>query len=120
MVDVVVMRRGSGWVVVAVAGEVDFRSADSLYDQALRLMDGDAGCLVLDFSQVAFCDSSGISALVGIMRELRARGGGLIVAAAPDRVTRAMRQMGMHHFIPVHDSVATALDTLPGPGADVP
>ncbi|MEU7229980.1 STAS domain-containing protein [Streptomyces chrestomyceticus] len=75
-------------------------------------MDG-AGCLLLGFSAVTFCDSSGISALIGLMREARLRHGTLALAGAPDRVDRALHQIGPHHFVPVYPDVDAASAAAP-------
>lgn len=108
-IGVRLMREVDGRVIVAVVGEVDHTTADPLYEEALKLLEPTAGHLVLDFSRVGFCDSSGISALVGIMRAVRARQGSVVVAAAPDRVSRALHQVGLQHFIPIKASVGEAL-----------
>ncbi|KAA6223765.1 anti-sigma factor antagonist [Streptomyces albofaciens JCM 4342] len=107
-------RRMGTWTVAAVTGEIDFSSADALYSQARRLISEGPGCLLLDFSAVTFCDSSGISSLIGLMREARIRHGTLALAAAPERVSRALHQIGLHHFIPVYPDIEAALAAAPG------
>lgn len=108
------MRQVGDWTVAAVAGDIDFTSADTLYTQGHQLLVNGPGCLLLDFSAVTFCDSSGISALIGLMREARLHHGTLALAGAPDRVGRALHQIGLHHFIPVYPDIDAALTAAPG------
>jgi anti-anti-sigma factor len=51
-----------------LAGEIDMSGRDDLVAAATGLIPISSGLLVLDFSGVTFCDSSGISALVTIYR----------------------------------------------------
>ncbi|XVS61973.1 STAS domain-containing protein [Actinosynnema sp. CA-299493] len=62
-----------------------------------------AAHLTLDFSGVAFCDSSGMSALLGIWiwRCLHAHGGTLTVTAVPANIAKALRLGGLDQIITV-------------------
>jgi anti-sigma B factor antagonist len=54
---------------LAVAGEIDMSTAESLYQQARGLIDGHHPAqFVLDLGEVTFCDSLGVAALVRIYR----------------------------------------------------
>jgi len=53
---------------LAVAGEIDMFTAESLYQQARRLVDASVSRLVLDLGDVTFCDSLGVAALVRIYK----------------------------------------------------
>ncbi|MEU4745745.1 STAS domain-containing protein [Actinosynnema sp. NPDC023658] len=87
---------------VEVCGEIDYTTAQGLYADALALADDGGHHRVLDFAGVEFCDSSGLSALLGIWRRLHADGGTLTVVAAPAHVAKAMRVGGMDRLITVH------------------
>ena len=89
-------------VVIGVGGEIDHATAPRMHDDVLALTNGGTVHLLLDFSGVAFCDSSGMSALLGIWRRLHARGGTLTVTAAPANVAKAMRIGGVDRLITVH------------------
>jgi anti-sigma B factor antagonist len=53
---------------LAVTGEIDMFTAESLYQQARRLVDQSVSLLVLDLGGVTFCDSLGVAALVRIYK----------------------------------------------------
>lgn len=72
------VRIGSGYVRLALAGEVDLSSVDVLLKgQGDALADAATGRLhgvVVDLDRVTFLDSTGIGALVGGFREASAAG----------------------------------------------
>ncbi|WPO73144.1 STAS domain-containing protein [Streptomyces sp. KN37] len=59
-------RPGPHVAIAAVIGDVDMRTAPSLRTQALEIIQQGPPHVVLDLAQVGFCDSSGLSALIGI------------------------------------------------------
>src|SRR5262249_6076725 len=59
-----VERHNTTEVVLAVAGEIDLGTAPELEKVSLSLLDERPRSLVLDLSEVPFCDSSGIGVLV--------------------------------------------------------
>src|SRR5262249_61485859 len=60
--------RVSDEATLTVGGEIDLATAESLYARASALVDGSTTVLVLDLSEVTFCDSLGVAALVRIYR----------------------------------------------------
>jgi len=67
--------------------EVDCANCDQLEAEIRRVADGFDRRLVIDLAAVSFLDSSGMRVLVVIDRELRTRGGELVLA----NLTRAVR-----------------------------
>lgn len=87
--------------VIDVAGEIDHSSAAGVHDRVVALTGTTPTRLVLNFTQVSFCDSSGLSALLGIWRRVHAYGGTLTVVAAPSNVANALRRGGLSPHITV-------------------
>jgi anti-sigma B factor antagonist len=58
----------AGEASLAVTGEIDMMTAESLYERASSLVADDTRLLVLDMGGVTFCDSLGVAALVRIFR----------------------------------------------------
>jgi anti-sigma B factor antagonist len=69
--------------------------------------------LVLDLSEVPFCDSSGLSALIMLHRWAGEAGGSLTLAAVPDRMVRLLQMSGVDQAIPVQPTTREALDRHP-------
>jgi anti-sigma B factor antagonist len=59
---------------VAVEGDLDLASAPLLMDRAARVLDPGGGELTIDLAGVAFCDSSGITALIKLRQRCDERG----------------------------------------------
>ncbi|MGX7829836.1 STAS domain-containing protein [Actinokineospora sp. 24-640] len=107
LVTVVLTTTDRDRVVIGLHGEIDHATAARVHDDVLTLVDSapDTGTrgvhVLLDFSHVRFCDSSGMSALLGIWRRLHAHGGTLTVAALPANIAKALRIGGLDQIIPV-------------------
>jgi len=108
--EVTVQPDRDGRSVVAFAGELVHGTEPEIWDRVVRLVDDGQTRLVLDLSQVPFCDSTGLGLMVRIQR-LTGLHGGWIRIAAPSRDLRRMLQItNLDRFLPVYDSVAEAID----------
>ncbi|MEU9107181.1 STAS domain-containing protein [Streptomyces xanthophaeus] len=95
--------------VAAVSGAIDFHTAPHLRTGALELIEQGHHQLVLDLTGVTFCDSSGLSALIGIWHAAQGAGGSLALAAVPDRLMRLLTLTGLHtvmSILPATDALA--------------
>ncbi|MFA6232560.1 MAG: STAS domain-containing protein [Bacteroidota bacterium] len=68
--------------------------------------------LVLDFSEVTFCDSSGLSAILLAERQLREREGGLIVVDAIGKVRSLFEIAKLTDIIPLVSTIDEARDLI--------
>ncbi|MFD9124777.1 STAS domain-containing protein [Kitasatospora sp. NPDC059571] len=103
--------------VVAVAGTLDLRTAPVLYQDATDLIDRHP-VLIVDLTDVTFCDSSGLNALLRLYRRSREVAGELILAAPPPHVARLLSLTGSDRLLQVYGTVAEA--RAAGPAADRP
>ncbi|MCY0954067.1 STAS domain-containing protein [Streptomyces sp. H27-S2] len=95
--------------LAAVTGDIDFDTAPSLRDRALNLLAQGHHHLILDVADVSFCDSSGLNALIGIMRCAQEQGGTLSLAAVPDRLLHLLQMTGLDTVLPTHPTATEAL-----------
>lgn len=89
--------------VVRVNGELDAATAP-LLDEALRravAVDGETTRLVLDFSNLAFVDSAGLSVLVSAHKRLQRDGAELVVAAPSAAVRRLFDIAGLDRVLTI-------------------
>lgn len=75
---------------ILVAGELDLASAPLLRTVLTNQIAAGLEEIVLDLSQLAFCDSSGLSVLVWAHQELAAAGGKLVLRAPSNPVQRLL------------------------------
>ncbi|MEU6810461.1 STAS domain-containing protein [Streptomyces sp. NPDC046831] len=105
---VTVRRTGDRHTVLTLTGALDFRTADALYEQVSAAM-ADCRHLVLDLSEVAFCDSSGLSTLLRLLRHAESSDVTLALAAVPAQMARLLAITGAHAVFSLHASLPEAL-----------
>ncbi|WP_030338405.1 STAS domain-containing protein [Streptomyces sp. NRRL S-1022] len=98
--------------IATVLGDVDTRTADTLRHEASEILEQGCPHLVLDLSQVGFCDSAGLSALIGLWHAAQAVGGALRLVNVPDRLMRMLVLTGVDAVLPVHATAAEAVTTM--------
>lgn len=83
---------------MALHGELDLASSPLL--QALvDTIDGRPSWLMLDLSDLEFCDVSGLSALLAVQQHLARRGASLVLANPQPIMARVLAITGLdHHF----------------------
>ncbi|MET9496924.1 STAS domain-containing protein [Streptomyces sp. NPDC006552] len=101
-----------GLAIVAVAGDLDTRTADTLRHQACEIIQQECPHLILDLSETGFCDSAGLSALIGLWHATQAAGGALALAHIPDRLMRMLTLTGVDAVLPAHATAAEAVTTM--------
>jgi anti-sigma B factor antagonist len=90
----------NGCAMLRIHGELDISSADQLR-RAVAPHLAAGGRLVLDLSQVTFCDSTGLAVLVGFHKRLAAVGGGLELYAPVQRVQHLLMITGLNRVFTV-------------------
>src|SRR5579863_8371654 len=112
------VRRVRGYMVVAVAGEVDIATVTRLRERLFELA-ASGRTLVVDLDQVSFIDSAGLAALVGAARRAGAHGASLQVVCARPRTRQLFRLTGLDGPVPLARTLDCALQSLaaarPGP-----
>ena len=83
--------------LVALVGDLDLATADELP----ALLGDCRGRVVLDLADVAFCDSSGLTALLHEQDRLRQGGGDLLVRTPPASLVTLLRVLGLEQLLPV-------------------
>ncbi len=99
--------------VAVLSGELDIASAPVLREQLLDVLRPQASKLIVDLSQVSFCDASGLTVLVGTNRRARLLGGVLRLAAPPSPVAMALRITGLDLQLDIFPTVSAAIAGAP-------
>ncbi|SRR6266849_4448471 len=126
------VRRERGYVIVAVAGEIDIATVTGLRERFSGLT-ASGRPLIADLDQVSFIDSAGLGALVGVAKRAGQYGGSLHVVCGRRQVRQLFGLTGLDRQIPLARTLAEALESLgatrenpasgqrrPGPQAPVP
>ena len=112
-----VMSVGSGddgCVAVLLEGELDLEVCDALESALRALSSGTGQHLVLDLRRLRFLDSTGLRAIVSIVRSVEREGGTLRLIQGPWQIRRVFELTGMDRTI----RFVAADDLTPIPGND--
>lgn len=91
---------------------LDSNNAALAKSEFLILTQSSIDILILDLSEVTFCDSSGLSAILLAERQLRERDGGIIVVDAHGKVRSLFEIAKLTDVIPLVGSVDEARDLI--------
>ncbi|WP_435971719.1 STAS domain-containing protein [Streptomyces sp. Qhu_M48] len=94
--------------VLEITGELDHATAPELRKAVGGLTIAPGRLLVLDLAGLAFCDSSGISALLSARSLTVEQGGAIALAAVPANTARILGLVGLDQVFTIHPNAATA------------
>lgn len=95
--------------VFRLSGELDLLVAGAQEAEFTKLVAASPHhTAVLDMSDVAFCDSTGLGMLIRAAKHLWPHGGTLRIAAPQAQVTRLITTNGLARALPLFDSVELA------------
>ncbi|MGW3109029.1 STAS domain-containing protein [Streptomyces sp. NPDC001100] len=113
-----------GWSVLLVSGELDLVTSPVLRQRVHDVVADGHHSLVVDLSEVLFCDSSGVGVLIAARRLIRSCQGHLRVvlpaqgAADGSHVNRVLGALGVRRLFDVYPDVMTATEEDPEEEAD--
>jgi anti-sigma B factor antagonist len=87
--------------VIRLTGEIDIFSSAALRRQLLDTLHHSTSLLIVDLSQVSFCDASGLAVLVGIQHRARPRGITLVLTAPRPFMSRLLHITGLDRSLPM-------------------
>lgn len=90
-------------LTVTVAGEIDHHTAAALrYEIDALVQAHSPRCLILDFSKVDFCDSSGIALVLGRYRKMRSLGGETELCGLRENVRHIFEMADLKRLVKIH------------------
>ncbi|MFI7180128.1 STAS domain-containing protein [Streptomyces spororaveus] len=92
--------------VVHVGGEMDIDRAPMMYDalQAAITEPGGSDEIVVDLSDLSFCDSSGLNALIHAQQTAAEHGRRIVLRTPPPQLRRLLGMTGADALFPLTDS----------------
>ncbi len=91
----------NGAVRVQVQGELDLSTSPE-FDEVLRREIAAGKQVLVDLSEIAFIDSTGLNALITALRASDSNGGGLMVSPSlPAQVKRVLEITGLNAVLPM-------------------
>ncbi|MFD3512062.1 STAS domain-containing protein [Streptomyces sp. NPDC058657] len=105
-----------GWAVLHISGELDLVTSPAVRQHVHHAVADGRHRLVLDLSDVLFCDSSGVGVLIAARRLMRSCQGSLRLilpargAVDGSHVNRVLAALGVRRLFEVFPDVPTAVD----------
>jgi anti-sigma B factor antagonist len=107
-----IVENRNGDVLIRAVGELDMSSAPSLTAAAEDAIGDGYRLLLLDLSGLSFLDSTGLSALLAIHREAKARDAQAAIIAPSDNALRVLEMLGVEQVLNIHDTIEDAVRHL--------
>jgi anti-anti-sigma factor len=104
-----VKKNGEATILKIKERKLDATVSPELKGEFLVLCNRQTKNLVIDLSDVEFCDSSGLSALLIAERKMRENGGVVKLAGLQKKVLALIRISRLDRAFRIHDTVAKAL-----------
>ena len=98
-------------VVVVLPAEIDVTNSEQVYDQLVAVLAPGVRTVIADMTSTAFCDSSGVHAIMHAYETSAGHDVQLRLAVSSNTsVRRVLELIGVGRLMPVHMSLQEALD----------
>ena len=98
-----------GATVIEVSGEIDVYTAPKLREKLSILIEGGTYRLILDLEGVEFLDSTGLGALIGGLKRVRAHDGSIDIVCTQSRILRIFKITRLNKVFEIYDTAGDAL-----------
>jgi len=95
--------------VLHLTGELDADTAMTLHSMLADLLERQVPRIVVDLSELKFCDSVGLSAFITSKQVIAARGGWLRFAGANPFLTQLLETVGLSRYFAIFPGVDDAI-----------
>jgi len=99
--------------VLGMSGRIDMEGTNMLVERITKILDAGERYILLDFTHVAYLNSSGIRALILLAKRLANSDGKLILAAVSDPIQQVLKISGLGSIFSVLPTKAEALGSFP-------
>lgn len=100
-----------GLNVVAIAGEVDLSTSPKVREALLGCISGGKGVIV-DLSEVAYIDSSGVASLVEAFQTAKSKALGFALAQVSDTPMRVLKLARLDQVFVIYDTLDDAIAAM--------
>ena len=98
-------------VVVVLPAEIDVTNSAQVYEQLVAVLAPGVDTVIADMTSTAFCDSSGVHAIMHAYESAAARDVRMLLAvSSATSVRRVLELIGVARLVPVYPSLQEALD----------
>jgi anti-sigma B factor antagonist len=99
--------------VLGLSGKLDIEGGKMLVEKMTQSVDGGERYILLDFTDVAYINSSGLRALVLVAKQLASSGGMLVLAGVSDPNQNVLKISGLASIFTLRPTRAESLSLFP-------
>lgn len=99
--------------VLGLSGKVESEGTKTFVEKITKILDGGERYILLDFTDVAYLNSSGVHALVLVAKRLANSGGKLVLTGVSDPIQKVLKISGLASFFTLQPTKAEALASFP-------
>lgn len=100
-------------LIVRLRGELDHHTADAVrFKMEDAIMRGSIDHVILSLKELQFMDSSGLGVILGRYKQIKGKGGKMVVCDVNPSVHRLFELSGLFKIITVHDNERSAMSSL--------
>jgi anti-sigma B factor antagonist len=103
-----ILKKDGKKAVASIKGQLDTLTTPEFKKALLELIDNGERKIILDFSELDFISSEGLSGILVLVRRMKVEKGELSVAALKGQVKKVFNISRLSSCIPVFDTVAAA------------
>ena len=100
-----------GNMVIAPSGDVDMHSSPTLRKELLKQIDEKVPCLIVDFKNVSYIDSSGIATFVEGLKMMNTYKGQLKLTGMPDEIIEIFKFTKLDSIFEIYTNIDDALNS---------
>ncbi|GLX69053.1 anti-sigma F factor antagonist [Paenibacillus glycanilyticus] len=100
-------------LIVRLRGELDHHTADIVRNKMeAEIMRGDSHHIILSLKDLQFMDSSGLGVILGRYKQVRSKGGKMVVCDVNPSVYRLFEMSGLFKIMSIYDNERMAISSL--------
>ena len=107
----VVIKSVKGVTVMELSGSLDGKTAPEVQKQVLAGAEGQ-NRVILDMTAVSFVSSAGLRILLLLYRQLKAKGGKIVLVGTSEEIKDVMSNTGLINFFLIADSLEGGIAAL--------
>ena len=98
--------------VLVLSGKLDIEGGKMLVERMTQILDGGERYILLDFTDIAYINSSGLRALLLVAKQLASSGGMLILAGVSEPNWNILKISGLDSIFTLRPTKAEALGSF--------
>ncbi|MGA3328089.1 MAG: STAS domain-containing protein [Terriglobia bacterium] len=99
--------------ILGLRGKVEAEGTKRFVQRMTEILDGGERYILLDLTDVAYINSSGVHALVLVANQVASSGGKLILAGVSDSIQKVLKISGLTSSFTLQPTKAEALGSFP-------